>query len=76
MWAYGHHFRTEDVDDRHMTQDCAVEVDFNQFSCANHHDQDLIQGKLGYVGKIQDIIRVDFSSFPMCYFSMQVVGHH
>ena len=29
IWAYGHHFRTKDVDDGHMTQDCGVEVEFD-----------------------------------------------
>ena len=38
MWAYGHHFRVEDVDDGHMTQDCKEEVVYNQSSCVSHHD--------------------------------------
>ena len=63
MWAYGHHFRIEDVDDGHMTQDCRVEVEFNQFSHVSHRDQNLIRGTLGYVRKIQEIIEVEFSSF-------------
>jgi hypothetical protein len=51
MWAYGHHFHTEDVDDGHVTLDYGVEVEFNQSSHASHHDQNLIEGKLGYIGK-------------------------
>lgn len=47
MWAYGHHFHTKDVDDGHVTLDCVVEVEFNQYSCVSHHDQNLIEGKLG-----------------------------
>jgi len=39
MWAYGHHFHTEDVDDGCMTEDCGVEVGFDQSSRACHHDQ-------------------------------------
>jgi hypothetical protein len=58
MWAYGHDFHIEDVDDGHMTQECGVEVKFNQPSCASHRDQNTIQGKLCYVDKIQDIIQV------------------
>lgn len=46
-----------------MTQDYGVEVDFNQSSYASDRNQNLIQGMLGYVGKIQEINKVDFSSF-------------
>jgi hypothetical protein len=68
MWAYGHHFHTEYVDDGHITQDCGVEVEFDQSSHASHHDQNLIEGKLGYIGKIQEIMQVDFSSFQCVIF--------
>ena len=46
-----------------MTQDCGVEVKLDQSSRSSHCDQNLIRGTLGYVGKIQEIIEVDFSSF-------------
>ena len=52
MWAYGHHFHTEAIDDGCMTQDRGVEVEFNQSSHASHRDQNLVQGTLGYIGKI------------------------
>jgi hypothetical protein len=68
MWEYGHHFCKEVVDDGRMTQDCGVEVEFEQSSHASHHDQNLIWGTLGYVGNIQEIIRVDFSSFQFVIF--------
>jgi hypothetical protein len=68
MQAYGHHFHTVDADDGCMTQDSRVEVEFNQSSRASHHDQNLIQGTLGYVGKIQEIIQVYFSSFQCVIF--------
>jgi hypothetical protein len=68
MWAYGHHFHTKYVDDGHITQDCGVEVQFDQSSHASHHDQNLIEGKLGYIGKIQEIMKVDFSSFQCVIF--------
>jgi hypothetical protein len=68
MWAYGHHFHIEDVDYGHMTQDCGVEVEFELSSHASHRDKKTIQGKLGYVEKIQEIIRVDFSSFQCVIF--------
>jgi hypothetical protein len=51
MWAYGHHFRIKDVDDGHMTQDCGVEVELDQSSCASHLDQNTIHGKLGYTSE-------------------------
>ena len=68
MWAYGHHFRIEYVDDGHMTQDSRVEVEFDQSSRASHRDQNTIHGKLGYIGKIQEIIQVDLYSFKCVIF--------
>jgi hypothetical protein len=67
MWEYGHDFHIEYVDDGHMTQDPGMEVEFDQSSCVGHHDQNLIQGKLGYIGKIQEIIQVHFSSFDVLF---------
>jgi len=66
--AYGHHFHTEDVDDGQMTQDYGVEVEFDKSSRASQHNQSLIQGTLGYIGKMQEIIEVDFSSFQHVIF--------
>ena len=63
MWAYGHHFHTENANYGHMTQDCGVEVDFDQSSWASYHNKSLVRGTLGYVGKIQEIIQVNISSF-------------
>ena len=68
MCAYGQHFHTENADDGHMTQDCGIEVDFDQSSQSSHCDQNLVRGTLGYVGKIQEIIEVDFSSFQCVIF--------
>jgi hypothetical protein len=61
MWAYGHHFHTEDVDDGHLTQYCGVELEFNQSIHGSHRDQNTIQGNLGYVKNIQEIIQVELS---------------
>ena len=69
MWAYGHHFQTEYANDEHITQDCGVEAEFNQSSHASHCDQNLIEGKLGYIGMIQEIMQVDFSYFHCVSFS-------
>lgn len=68
FWAYRHHFHTEDVDDGCMTQDCGVEVKFDQSSCASHENKNINQGALGYVGKIQDIVQVEFSLFQFVIF--------
>ena len=68
MWAYGKHFRTKYVDAGNITQDCGVEVEFDQSIRSSHHDQNLVQGTLGYVRKIQEIIEVDFSSFQCVIF--------
>ena len=68
MWAYGHHFRIENVDAGNITKDCGVEAEFNQYSHASHCDQNLMQGTLDYVGNIQEIIHVDFSPFQFVIF--------
>jgi len=54
MWAYGHHFQIEYVDDGYIAQACGVEVEFDQSSHAIHYDKILIEGKSSYVGKIQE----------------------
>lgn len=46
MWAYGHHFHIEIVDDGHVTLDYGVEVKINQSSHASHYDRNIIQGNL------------------------------
>ena len=68
MWAYGHHFHTKNADDRHMTQDCGLEVEFDKYIQSSHRNQNLVRGMSGYVGKIQEIIEVDFSSFQCVIF--------
>jgi hypothetical protein len=68
MSAYGQHFFTEYVDEGNITQDCGVEVEFYHSGSASHHDENLIEGKLGYIGKIQEIMQMDFSSFQCVIF--------
>ena len=63
MWAYEHHFRIEDVDDGHLTQDIGVEVKLDQSGHSSNRDENLLEGKLGYIGKIKEIMQVDLSSF-------------
>ena len=40
-----------------------MEVEFDQSSCSRHCDENLIERKLGYIGKIQEIMQVNFLSF-------------
>ena len=68
MWAYVHHFHTKDVDDGHLTQYCGMDVEFDKYNCFIHRDKNLIDGKLGYVGKIQEIMQLYFSSFQCVIF--------
>ena len=68
MWAYGHHCHIENVNDGNITQGCGVEVEFDQSFRSSHRDQQLVRGMLGYIGKIQEIIEVDFSSFQCVIF--------
>jgi hypothetical protein len=68
MWVYRHHFRTEYIDDGHIKQDYGVEVEFDQTSRARHRDQNLIERKLGYIGKIQEIIQLDSHHFNVLFF--------
>ena len=71
MWAYKHHFRTEDVDDGNLPRDCAVEVEFDQSRHSSHHDENIIEGKLGEVRLRWKDTR-DYASgfliFSLCYF--------
>jgi hypothetical protein len=63
MRAYRDRVFTENDDDEYATLDYGVEVEFDQYSCVSHHDWNLIEGKLGYVKSIQEIMQVYFSSF-------------
>jgi hypothetical protein len=56
MWAYGHHFHTEYDDEGNITQYCGVEIEFDQSSRASHCDENMIEGKSGYTGNIQEIM--------------------
>jgi len=67
IWAHENHFLTKDANNGRDTLDYGVEVEFDQSSHAHYCDQNLIKGKLGYIGKIQEIMQVDFI-FSMCYF--------
>jgi hypothetical protein len=65
--SYGHHFHTEDANDVHITQYCGMDIDFDQSSHARHHDQNLIEWKLGYIGKIQEIMQWTSNIFNVLF---------
>jgi hypothetical protein len=71
MQALGNHFRIKYVDEGHIRKYCGVEVEFDQSSRDSHHDENLIEGKIGDIGKIQEIMQVDFSSFQCVIFCCQ-----
>ena len=68
MWAYGQHFRIEKKDNNIKTFDYGVMVDFDQESHASTKDTNLIEGKIEYVGKIQEILQLNFRSFKCVVF--------
>ena len=43
-------------------------VDFKESSRASSKDKNIIEGNLQYVGKIQEIIELDYRSFKCCIF--------
>ena len=51
-----------------MTQGCGVEIEFDQYSRSSHRNENLIEGELGYVGRIQEIMHMDFSYFQCVTF--------
>jgi hypothetical protein len=71
MWAYGQHFRVENVDKHRATLDCGIMASFKQQSRASARDLNLLDGELDYVGKIQDILEVNLRSFTIILFHVQ-----
>jgi len=69
MLVYGNNFFIEYFDDGHITKDCGVEVKFDQSIRASHCDENMIKGKVGYIGKMQEIMQVDLPSFQCVIFS-------
>ena len=52
----------------YMTHDYGVEVEFDQSTCSSHRAESLIEGNLSYVGNIQKMMQVNFSSFQCVIF--------
>jgi hypothetical protein len=74
MWAYGHHFCTKYADEGHITQDCGVEVEFDQSSRASHRDENLIEEVRLHWKDTRDHAS-GLLIILMCLFLLQVVGY-
>lgn len=68
MWEYGRHYCVEHVDEKRQSFDCGIMVDFKQSSQSISKATNIIEGNLQYVGKIQEIIELDYHSFKCCIF--------
>jgi hypothetical protein len=68
MWAYGLNYHVESVDVKRQSFDYGIMVDFKKFSRPSSKDKNIIEGNLQYVGKIQEIIELDYRSFKCCIF--------
>ena len=68
MWAYGRHYHVEIIYIKRCSFDYGVMVYFKQSSRASSKDKNIIEGNLQYVGKIQEIIELDYWSFKCCIF--------
>ena len=68
MWIDGSHFRIEKIDRTRMTQDCGIVASFKQQSRATVTDRNVIGDELMYVGKLQEIIEVDYRCFSTVLF--------
>ena len=68
MWEYGHHYHVERVCVKKRSFDCGVMVDFKQSSRSSSKDKNIVEGNLQYVGKIKEIIELDYRSFKCCIF--------
>ena len=68
MRAYGWHYRVEHVDVKRRSFDCGIMVEFKQYSQSSSKDKNIIEENLQYVGKIQEIIELDYRSFKCCIF--------
>ena len=67
MWAYGWHYHVERIDLKRHSFDCSGMVGFKQSSRASSKDKNIIEGNLQYVGKIQEIIELDYWSIKLSF---------
>ena len=62
MWAYGHHYRVERVDNKRRTYDCGIMANFQQESRSSARDPNVVSDDLDYVGTLQHIYEVDYET--------------
>ena len=74
MWAYGRHYRVESIDVKRRSFDCGIMVDFKQSSQASSKDKNIIEGNVQYVGKIQEMIELNYRSFKCYIFQINVIA--
>lgn len=60
MWAYGLHICTVDCDQKFVTQDCVLKLDYWVNCVAHPNDPDPVVAQLPYVGKVVRILKVTF----------------
>lgn len=61
MWAYGYHFRSEDVNGgAYVSFDAGVAAIINQTCRSSRADRHPVEAELLYVGVVEDILRVDY----------------
>ena len=63
IWAYDWHYHVESLDVKRWSFDFRIIVDFKKSSRVSSKDKNSIEGNLQYVGKIQEIIELDYRSF-------------
>ena len=68
MWAYERKYHVESVDVKRQSFDCDIMADFKKSNRASSKVKNIIEGNLQYVGKIQEIIDLEYHSFKCCIF--------
>ena len=68
MWEYGWHYHVEIIYLKRLSFGCGVMVYFKQSIRASSKDKNIFEGNLQYVGKIEEIIELDYQSFKCCVF--------
>ena len=68
MWAYGQHYHVERIYLKICSFDWGVMDDFKQSSQLSSKNKNIIEVSIQYVGKIQEIIELDYWSFKCCIF--------
>ena len=68
MWAYGQHYHVESIVVKRVSFDCGIMVDFKKYHRESSKDRKFIEKNIQYVGKIQEIVELDYHYFTCCIF--------